>query len=110
MKRIFTLVAVASLAVQVQANDGHQGPSYDCEKADGTVEEMICQDAELSKLDLELTHLYVKALKSTSGQAHKTLKAYQRGWIKGRNECWKANDVRACVASEYKQRIKDLTP
>jgi uncharacterized protein len=36
------------------------------------------------------------------------LKAHQRGWIKGRNECWKADDEKKCMADEYRLRIKEL--
>jgi uncharacterized protein len=32
----------------------------------------------------------------------------QRGWIKGRNDCWKAEDSRGCVADEYRRRIAEL--
>ena len=33
-----------------------------------------------------------------------TLRAMQRGWIKGRNECWKAQDIRDCVEAAYLTR------
>jgi uncharacterized protein len=36
------------------------------------------------------------------------LKAEQRGWIKGRNECWKSDDKRGCVKTEYERRIAEL--
>ena len=36
------------------------------------------------------------------------LKAEQRGWIKGRDECWKGDDERACVAEAYRSRIAEL--
>jgi uncharacterized protein len=32
----------------------------------------------------------------------------QRGWVKGRNECWKSDDVRACVGVEYKTRLVEI--
>jgi uncharacterized protein len=31
-----------------------------------------------------------------------------KGWIKGRNECWKASDWRECVKNEYEHRIVEL--
>lgn len=85
-------------------------PAFDCSKASSTVEEMICADPRLGELDQELTALYKQALKATSGQAHKNLKAYQRGWIKGRNDCWKADEIDACVYNEYYLRINELKP
>ena len=36
------------------------------------------------------------------------LKATQRGWIKGRDECRKADDRRACVADAYRLRTAEL--
>jgi uncharacterized protein len=36
------------------------------------------------------------------------LHAEQRGWIKGRNDCWKSADKRACVQDEYVRRIAEL--
>jgi membrane-bound inhibitor of C-type lysozyme len=38
----------------------------------------------------------------------KQLVAYQRGWIKGRDECWKANDQRICIRDNYAIRIFEL--
>ena len=63
------------------------------------VEEMICNDAELAKLDRSLSDLYHVLLKNNSGSEHKALKTEQRGWVKGRNDCWKSDDMRGCVAS-----------
>ncbi len=36
------------------------------------------------------------------------LRAEQRGWVKGRNDCWKADDKTACTTEEYKHRIAEL--
>ena len=32
----------------------------------------------------------------------------QRGWIKGRNDCWKSEDVEGCVTFAYQSRIAEL--
>ena len=37
-----------------------------------------------------------------------TLKAVQRGWVKGRNECWKSTDPISCIKGEYQLRINEL--
>ncbi|MBP6451738.1 MAG: MliC family protein, partial [Aeromonas sp.] len=37
-----------------------------------------------------------------------TLKAEQRGWIKGRDDCWKSQDQKLCVSDSYHQRIVEL--
>jgi len=62
-----------------------QGPSFDCAKATTTIEKMICADAELSRLDLELGRLYEIALKQAP-KPERLLKQ-QRTWLKERDRC-----------------------
>lgn len=83
-----------------------KGPSFDCAKAEGTVEELICGDPELARRDWALAAAYRKALgRLNKGSAdYNDLKAEQRGWIKGRNDCWKAAELRTCVAGSYSDR------
>lgn len=83
-------------------------PSFDCAKAAGAAETLICKDAGLAALDNELAALYPKAIASLSPEQLKTEKAMQRGWIKGRNDCWKAKDLRQCVEESYQLRITEL--
>lgn len=83
-------------------------PSFDCAKAKGAAETLICKDAELAALDNELAALYPKAIAAFSPEQQKTERAIQRGWIKGRNECWKAGDLRQCVKDSYQLRITEL--
>lgn len=83
-------------------------PSFDCAKAAGAAETLICKDAALAALDNELATLYPKALANLSPEQLKTEKAMQRGWIKGRNDCWKAKELRQCVEENYQQRITEL--
>ena len=47
-------------------------------------------------------------LAKLSAEQQKTEKAMQRGWIKGRNECWKESDSRQCVEESYQLRITEL--
>jgi uncharacterized protein len=85
------------------------GPSYDCDKVEtNSIEKMICADNELSALDRKLSAIYSAATKKAANEHPPVLKAEQRGWIKGRNECWKSSDKRACVQDEYKRRIAEL--
>ncbi|MGH8601508.1 MAG: lysozyme inhibitor LprI family protein [Gammaproteobacteria bacterium] len=87
-----------------------RAPSFDCSKTAGQVEESICSDPKLAALDVDLARLYAAASAKADGQELKTLRAYQRGWIKGRNECWKAIGVsmRECVEASYRKRIGEL--
>ncbi len=59
-------------------------------------------------------HWTGKWLRSTppqqkAGNEHPPLlKAEQRGWIKGRNDCWESDDQPACIADSYRLRIAEL--
>jgi len=86
-----------------------QGPSFSCDKIEpGSVEEMICQDEGLSALDRQLADGYAAASKKAAEEQLPVLKAEQRGWIKGRNDCWKSEDELECVRDGYQQRIAEL--
>jgi len=85
------------------------GPSYNCDNVEiNSIEEMICKDDELSALDRKLSMIYSAASKKATNEHPPVLKAEQRGWIKGRNECWKTDDKRACVREQYRLRIAEL--
>nr|WP_248920107.1 MliC family protein [Pseudomonas entomophila] len=71
------------------------------------MESLICQSQALSSQDRDLARTYKAALAKAGGQANR-LKAEQRGWIKGRDECWKADDQNACLRSTYTQRTVEL--
>ena len=98
----------AEAASTTVASSHHVNPSFDCAKASHEVEELICKDAELADLDRSLADLYGVVLKNSSSSEQKTLKAEQRGWVKGRNDCWKSSDQRGCVKREYETRINEL--
>ena len=83
-------------------------PAFDCAKAEGTIEEMICKDDRLADLDRKLAAVYSAAARQAASQPSSLLKAEQRGWIKGRNECWKSDDPRACTETLYQNRIAEL--
>ena len=107
--RIATVV-VAALVMVARSSAGKQAdtPSFDCANASGAVEKMICSDAALATLDRQLASVYAAAAKNAGTPAPNRLKAEQSGWIKGRNECWKESDARACVEREYTSRIVEL--
>ena len=88
--------ACALLSVPARAAQ----PSFNCSKASHEVEQLICKDAELAALDRSLMQLYNTLLKHTPASEQKQLRAEQRGWVKGRNDCWKASDQRGCIKSE----------
>jgi len=84
-------------------------PSFDCRKVkDSSIEKLICADEELAKLDRKLAEVYGAATKKAVNEHPPVLQVEQRGWIKGRNECWKSDDKRGCVKDEYQRRIAEL--
>lgn len=99
----------AARALELDPEGRSRGPSFDCTKPlSGSVEEMICRDGALAALDRKLADVYAAAGKIAAMQKPNLLPAEQRGWIKGRNDCWKSDDRRACVESEYARRIAEL--
>ncbi len=84
-------------------------PSFDCAKADGAAEELVCADAALAALDVALAARFNAAMAAAASVADADaavprLRAEQRGWIKGRDDCWKAAEPRDCVEEAYTRR------
>jgi uncharacterized protein len=104
-KTAWTILGALCLAAPL-AHAAH--PSFDCSKASHEVEELICKDSDLAALDRSLAELYATVLKHTPAKEQGKLKTEQRGWVKGRNDCWKSDDQHGCVKAEYEARIKEL--
>jgi uncharacterized protein len=89
MPKFFTtLLFVASLAGTYHAN----AASFDCDKASSDLEQVICDDRELSSLDSEMDILYRIALESDKN----TVRDAQRRWL------WK---LRRIDAQKYERAI-----
>ena len=108
-----TLVAVPCAALSVAAIA--EGPSFDCAQAARGAEELICSDPVLAAVDSRLAAVYADALEAARGldagaaEAEATLRTMQRGWIAGRDDCWKATESpRACVEASYLRREAEL--
>ncbi|MDP5290942.1 MliC family protein [Oceanimonas sp. CHS3-5] len=86
-----------------------QGPSFSCKGVQpGSMEAMICNDAGLAARDRQLAGVYQRALAKAGNEQPPMLRAEQRGWIKGRNDCWKSEDQRACVRLQYELHTAEL--
>ncbi|MEM6889557.1 MAG: MliC family protein [Pseudomonadota bacterium] len=109
MRCVFLCLVVSS-AIPAFAAD----PSFDCSKAQSSAEDLVCSDADLAALDVRLSSVYTaardktRAFKSGAKEAEKQLRASQRGWVKGRDDCWKAEDARTCIALTYRMREAQL--
>lgn len=103
------LVSTLAVAAVGMAAAVAEGPSFPCDEVEpGSIEEMICKDSDLSALDRRLADVYKAASEKAKNEHPPVLKAEQRGWVKGRNECWKSDDRRKCVEEEYQRRIAEL--
>ena len=119
--RHLSLLLVLAGAVGPALAAAPQPPSFDCAKAQGAVEKRICSDAELAALDRQLGEVYKAASAQAKGPLATRLREDQRGWVKGRNDCWKADGqktwitatwtvdtVKGCVDAQYRLRISEL--
>jgi uncharacterized protein len=105
---VFPSCLLATCLAVLAAPAMAEGPAYDCRQASGSIEKLICDDPALAALDRTLSPVYAAALNKAGNEDSPRLKTEQRGWIKGRNDCWKADDRRACVIDEYRRRILEL--
>ena len=97
---------MAEAPAPVPPPTGPVTPSFDCAKAESEAERLVCSDYGLAGLDNRLAEVYAAELAKPG--AAKDLAARQRGWVKGRDECWKADDKKLCVEEEYRTRIAEL--
>ncbi len=106
---LLTCLAIALPGARASAQSpAAEAPSFDCRSASGQVEQLVCRDAALAALDRKMAQVYAAALGRWPAGIVTTQRAYQRGWIAGRDGCSKADDVRACVAREYQTRIVQI--
>lgn len=112
-----TLAACGSAGEDTTAESATQAPtsstaasiatSFDCGSAGTEVEKLVCSDAELAGLDLRLAEVYGEVREEPDADTAR-LTAEERGWIAGRNDCWKAGDLRQCVLEAYQTRLVEL--
>ena len=99
MKKVIMLICVLLLGTQTYA------ASFDCKKANTKIEKMICSDAKLSELDVELAKLYAETraeLKNHSKELKKLIKD-QREWLASLKTTKKE-----FLKNEYNSRIDEL--
>jgi len=119
--RILALMGCLLLPLGTAAQAQAEGRSLNCSQVQAEAERLVCSDAALAALDRELDAVYRAALAKARGPLVRQLRQEQRGWIKGRNECWKArgqptwitatwtvNTVWRHVGAQYRLRITEL--
>lgn len=80
-------------------------PSFDCSTAKNAVEELVCDDSELSNLDMQVEKAYEKALNNAKNPLRiKRLKRLRLNWLKKRNAC----RDKSCLIESYKSYLSVL--
>ena len=77
--------------------------SFDCEKASGRIEKIVCDDPDLNSLDSQLEGAYLGALDRSLHPAQVT--EDQRAWLKARDACAGVK----CMVGEYQRRVAALS-
>ena len=72
--------------------------SFDCGRANGQAQELVCGDANLAAMDREVARL--------AGLAAEP--AAQADWAQQRDGCWKADELRHCVMAAAMLKIHEL--
>ena len=81
-------------------------PSFDCRVHYLDAEVTICNNAELTILDNEISRLYTTALQGRGQTRRRELALEQRQWVETRNACGTRID---CLIGTHQQRIAHLT-
>lgn len=79
-----------------------------CRQPEGKAEQLICSDPDLQARDQSLNAIYAAARAKARPAQRKLLAAEQKGWRAGIRDCWKADDLRACVINGYEMRTLEL--
>jgi uncharacterized protein len=97
----------ASAALQPLAQAAAATPSFNCQKATLKAEIMVCGNAELARLDVEVTRLYGLVSKAPDID-RVALQRLQGGWLDKRNACATNDSSETCLLNAYAGRISDL--
>ncbi|MGR3617547.1 MAG: MliC family protein [Paracoccaceae bacterium] len=109
-QKLLRVVAVGVVAFAANFA-GAAEPAFDCSRAGSDAEDAICASEQLAELDQELARVYALAVNTPdiAQERLKELRAFQRGWIKGRDECWKASiGLENCITQSYALRIAEI--
>ena len=106
---LIALVTLSSLGLNAMSQaQAVARPTFNCAKASGEIEAMICKDPALIELDRQLADVYARALKRLPAPRAAEQRKVQKGWIAERNGCVDRDDVRTCTEITYRMRIVEL--
>lgn len=92
------------------ASSNSAGPSFDCARAQGQAQQLICSNADLAAIDREAERLF--RLASGDPEVDPSIRGQmadsRRAWTVRRDDCWKSDELEQCVRDSYARRIADL--
>ncbi|PMG52203.1 lysozyme inhibitor LprI family protein [Shewanella sp. 10N.286.52.B9] len=101
MKYLLILISVFSV--------NSYAASFDCSKASPKIEQSICSNNQLSKLDDDLSETFSKLKSNLEKSEFQILLKEQRKWIRQRNDlCRNSSRLDRCLISVYENRINTL--
>ncbi|MSQ59958.1 MAG: hypothetical protein EXR36_10040 [Betaproteobacteria bacterium] len=83
----------------------------DCARPESWAEQTICADNELAEIRVRVQRAYEERRSRLGEGAQAELVSYQRGWLRGREECRTAGDAAAavrCLKDLYGARLSQL--
>lgn len=88
-------------------------PSFDCSNTLTAIEQAICNNNRIAKLDVQLSDLYKTARKVSEPATQSNLKNTQREWLKQRNKSCSSDlknqtTIEDCIELHYLRRIVEL--
>jgi hypothetical protein len=95
--------AAASTASASQVGEGENKPTFDCAKARSDAERLICQDRQLSGLDVQLAKLYAVA-KASAADSGEFKRATSEAWSDREHRC----ADKQCLLDWYASRSATL--
>lgn len=118
MKRLAIILAVAAVSAGCATSapeDGSTSTSVsasapgavDCTQVESESDKAVCAYPDLLALDTRLAEVYQRAV-SDAGSDVAALETEQRGWVAGRDDCWKNSDVHQCILESYQTRLVEL--
>lgn len=118
---IFFTALVLMVSIGFSSQTFAAGPSFDCAKANTSIEKALCRFSWLGDKDAQMAKAYKKQRNNVSSDYKKIIKQEQRAWIKSRNkscgkltvldedERWeKGGDITTCLSKFYDKRLRHL--
>ena len=103
--RVLLAMMLAILLAPTLIVSEAQAQSFNCRYARTADEVLICQDDELSTLDVRMSNSYFRLRNGIYGRRRAALESDQAAWLRSRMDCGRD---RNCIADSYRQRIREL--